>query len=134
MITVLANGCWDMFHVAHLRHLEEARGMGDLLVVSVTMDVFVNKEGRPIIPQEERLEIIRGLECVSAALLCEDSLDALKRVQPHIFCKGHDYVKKGLLPAEIKYCAENKIRIKHTHRNPQTTSNIIERIKQCDFV
>ena len=128
MITVLASGCWDLFHVAHLRHLQEARGMGDLLVVGVTMDVFVNKEGRPIIPQEERLELIRGLECVSAAILVEDSLDALNRVQPQIFCKGHDYIKKGLLPSELKYCAENKIQIKHTHKNPQTTTKIFERI------
>ena len=129
MITVLCSGVFDIFHVAHLRHLEEARGMGCLLMVGVTMDSFVNKEGRPIIPQEERLEVIRGLHCVSAAILVEGSLDALNRVKPQIFCKGHDYIRKGLLPAEIKFCVENKIRIKYTLENPQTTSQIIKRIR-----
>ena len=129
MNTVLCVGVFDLLHIAHKRHLEEARGMADLLVVGVTIDACVNKEGRPIISQDERLEMIRSLHCVSMAILCQDSIEALDRVRPQIFCKGHDYKKKGLLPEEIKFCSEHGIEIRFTHHNPQTTSQIIERIR-----
>lgn len=126
---VLANGCFDILHVAHLRHLEEARRMGDLLVVGLTMDAHVGKEGRPIIQQNERMELLRGLRCVSAVMLCRNSLEALKVWQPAVFVKGADYIEKGLLPEEIAYCKENGIQIRHTKPNPQTTSKLIDRIR-----
>lgn len=126
---ILANGCFDILHVAHLRHLEEARRMGDLLIVGLTMDAHVGKEGRPIIPQNERMEMLRALRCVSEVMLCRNSLEALKVWKPAIFVKGADYIEKGLLPAEIAYCTEHGIEIRHTKPNPQTTSQIIARIK-----
>lgn len=130
MRLVLANGCFDLFHVAHLRHLEEARAMGDLLVVGVTADAAVCKgPGRPVIPQAERLEIVKALRCVSGASLCSTSIEALEYWKPRIFVKGHDYVEKGLLPEEIEYCAKHGIAIRYTKPNPQTTSGIMERMK-----
>lgn len=128
---VLVCGVFDLLHVAHVRHLREARSFGDMLIAGVTMDKFVNKEGRPIIPQGERVEMVRALACVSSAFLCRDSLDALQ-INPGIFCKGHDYTLKGLLPEELAYCAKHGIQIRHTRYNPQTTSGIIERIRECE--
>ena len=131
---VLAAGCFDLFHVAHLRHLQEARTFGALLVVGVTEDAGVGKgNGRPVIPQDERLEIIRWLTFVHEAQLCKDSLEALDYWKPQVFVKGSDYLEKGLLPAEIEYCKAHDIEIRHTKPNPQTTSGIIERIRQCEF-
>lgn len=130
MTIVLANGCFDLLHVAHVRHLEAASKLGDSLVVGVTADSGVNKSGRPIFGQDERLEMVKALRCVSAASLCQDSLEALEQWQPAIFCKGHDYLGKGLLPAEIEYCKSHGIEIVHTKFNPQTTSGIIERIRR----
>ena len=127
---VLACGCFDLFHVGHLRHLKEAKSMGDVLVVGVTMDEGVGKgNGRPVIPEGERLEIVRGLWCVFEAELCEDSLDALERWKPSIFVKGADYIGKGLLKEEIAFCKANGVQIRHTRANPQTTSAVIERIR-----
>lgn len=129
MRLVLAMGCFDLLHVGHVRHLEQAARMGDGLVVGVTMDAGVGKAGRPIIPQNERLEIVRSLRCVFDAALFMDSIAALKHFKPNVFCKGHDYIQKGLLDAEIEYCRINGITVAITDENPQTTSNIIERIK-----
>ena len=130
MTIVLADGVFDLFHIAHLRHLQEARGMGDELWVGVTEDRYVKKgSGRPIIPLEERMELLKGLSCVSGVVSCISGVDAMEKVNPHIFCKGSDYARKGLLDSEIDYCKEHGIRIKFTHENPQTTSAIIERIK-----
>jgi cytidyltransferase-like protein len=124
---VLCNGVFDLFHVGHLRYLEQASQWGDV-VVGVTMDAFVKKPGRPIIPQDERLELVKSLKCVADARLCLDSLDALAEWQPDIFVKGSDYRKKGLLDSEMEFCKRNLIEIRFTNPNPQTTTGIIERI------
>lgn len=105
--------------------------MGDYLIVSVTLDKHVGKgAGRPIIPQDERVEIIRGLKCVDEAWLYPDGVDALKAIKPDIFCKGDDWKQRGL-PAEITdFCAENGIKIAFTPPNPHvTTGKVIERLK-----
>ena len=131
MKVVLACGVFDLFHVAHLRHLQEASKMGDFLAVGVTKDDGVRKgNGRPVIPENERLEIIQGLDCVDTAILCKDSLEALDHFQPEVFCKGHDYLKKGLLPTELAFCNENHVDIGYTKENPQTTTDIIKRIRK----
>jgi cytidyltransferase-like protein len=132
MTLVLCCGVFDLFHLAHLRHLQEARAMGDYLVVGVTTDAGVGKKGRPIVPQAERLEIVQAVRWVSAAALHENSISALEQWKPQIFVKGHDYIagiKKGLLKAEVDYCIKHDIRIAHTKPNPQTTTKIIERIR-----
>lgn len=103
--------------------------MGNSLVVGVTRDKFVNKPGRPILPEKERLEMVRAVRWVAGALLCDDAVDAMRQWGPHIFCKGGDYIEKGLLPAEIKYCNENNIEIRFTKDYGQRTGKIIERIK-----
>lgn len=129
---VLCNGVFDLLHTAHVRHLEEARVMGDVLIVGLTRDEFVGKPGRPILRESERREMLMALRCVGAVMLCKDSLEALEQWKPSIFCKGADYKEKGLLPAEIAFCKEHGIQIRHTKPNPQTTTGLIERIA-CTF-
>lgn len=130
MRLVLCCGVFDLLHVAHVRHLKQAASHGDALVVGVTRDKGVNKRGRPIIPENERLEMVKALACVHDAALCDDSIQALNRWKPRLYCKGADYHKKGLLDAEIEYCRENNVNIFFTDENPQTTSKIVEAI-QC---
>lgn len=133
MKIVLAAGCFDMFHVAHLRYLQNAKAMGDYLVVSVTRDRFVGKgEGRPIIPEDERLEIVQSLKCVDDARLYNNGYDALKDWKPNVFCKGDDW-KNIPLPAWVhEFCIESGITMAFAPPNAHiTTSNLIERIRQC---
>ena len=131
MKLVLCAGVFDLFHIGHLRHLQEARSLGDMLVVGVTMDEYVDKPGRPIIPAVERLELMKSLRCVSAAALVRDSVEALHLWKPHIYVKGHDYIAKGLLNAEHEACAKYHTVIRHTKEQKQTTTKIIERIRNA---
>jgi cytidyltransferase-like protein len=124
---VLAVGCFDLIHVAHKRHLEQASQWGTL-VVGVTKDSGVNKKGRPIIPEMERLEMVKALKSVADGSLCFDSIDALRTWEPDIFVKGSDYRKKGLLDSELAYCKQHGIEVRFTNPNPQTTTGIIEDI------
>lgn len=125
---ILANGVFDLFHVGHLRYLEQSSRWGKLFV-GVTRDSSVGKPGRPVIPESERLEIVRALSFVNGAELCKDSLESLAYWKPDIFVKGNDYRMKGLLDSEIEFCKANRIMIRFTDPNPQTTTGIIERIK-----
>lgn len=134
MKVVLANGCFDLLHVAHKRHLEQAAKFGEFLVVGVTKDKHVGKgPGRPVIKEDERLEMVKALKCVAAAELCRDSLEALRRWKPDVFCKGGDYKEKGLLAEERLYCMENGIEIRFTDPNPQTTSALVRKIKCVSY-
>lgn len=133
MRLVLCNGVFDLLHVAHVRHLEQARTMGDYLVVGLTMDRHVGKPGRPIINEMERKEMLEALRSVSAVTLCKDSLEALEQWKPNIYCKGFDRKQLGLLSAEKQYCAAHGIEIRFTRENKQHTSAIIERVRQCEF-
>ena len=97
--TVLAHGCFDVLHLGHKRHLEEARGLGDRLVVSITPDHLVNKgPGRPVFPAEKRRALLMELRCVDMVLLADNAEHAIRMVRPHIYCKGREYA--GNLPEE----------------------------------
>lgn len=113
-IVVLANGVFDLLHYGHLIHLEAAKKMGDLLWVSITDDLHVNKgRGRPIYPQEHRLALVKALKCVDKAILVSSLTEAIDVVKPHILVKGTDY-RNGLHDYHEKYCRDRGIRITYT--------------------
>lgn len=92
MITVLANGCYDVLHYGHLLHLREAAAMGDRLIVGLTADSWVRKgPGRPINTWEHRAEMLRELRCVSHVFKTIGSVAAILEYRPQIFVKGIDY-------------------------------------------
>jgi rfaE bifunctional protein nucleotidyltransferase chain/domain len=95
-VVVLANGCFDLLHVGHVRYLEAAKMEGDLLVVAINSDRSVEKlkgSGRPLIPQEEREELVAALESVDYVFIFDDlRLDSiLLDLQPQVQVKGTDY-------------------------------------------
>ena len=92
---VHAHGTFDLLHVGHVRHLEAARSLGDILVVTVTADRFVNKgPGRPVFTEGLRAEMLATLAYVDWVAVNEapDAVNALKAVRPSIYVKGQDYV------------------------------------------
>lgn len=93
-VLVLACGCFDPLHVGHVQHLKAARGLGNVLVVAVTGDGFVNKgPNRPRSPAEHRAEVVASLSCVDAAVV-NDSATAGRLIhlfRPHVFVKGAEY-------------------------------------------
>ena len=75
-VVVYAHGCFDLFHVGHLRYLQSAKALGDFLVVGVNTDEWVNTYGKkPIVPFEQRIEIVGALRCVDLAIPREGLLD-----------------------------------------------------------
>ena len=103
---VLANGCFDILHVGHVRYLEGARTLGDLLVVGVNSDEQVRLlkgEGRPLMPERERAEIIASLRAVDfVTIFQEPSVEALLRaIRPDIHAKGTDYTEETVPERDI---------------------------------
>jgi rfaE bifunctional protein nucleotidyltransferase chain/domain len=93
---VLANGCFDILHVGHTRYLTGARAEGDLLVVAINSDESVKKlkgAGRPILPAEERAELVAALAAVGyVVLFSEPTVESLlETLRPDVHAKGTDY-------------------------------------------
>lgn len=93
---VLANGCFDLFHVGHVRYLQGAKALGDVLVVGVNSDRQTKQlkgKGRPFMPENERAEIVAALGCVDlVTIFDEPSVEQLIRtIRPDIHAKGTDY-------------------------------------------
>jgi rfaE bifunctional protein nucleotidyltransferase chain/domain len=103
---VLANGCFDMVHVGHVRYLEGARAVGDFLVVGINSDEQVRAlkgEGRPLIPERERAEIIASLRAVDVVTIFpEATVEALIRVlRPDVHAKGTDYTEETVPERDV---------------------------------
>lgn len=100
---VFTNGVFDILHVGHVRYLEEARALGDALLVGVNSDASVRRlkgPARPINLEDERAELLAALRCVDGVCIFEeDRPDALiAAVRPHIHAKGGDYGSPDALP------------------------------------
>jgi len=103
---VFTNGCFDILHVGHARYLAQARALGDLLVVGLNSDVSVRGlkgSSRPLVPEDERAEMLAHLDSVDyVCLFSESRPDALiEIVKPHIHAKGGDYRVEDLPEAEV---------------------------------
>jgi len=103
---VLANGCFDFFHVGHIRYLSGAKALGDCLVVAVNSDEQVRKlkgENRPLMPERERAEIISALKFVDyVTIFAEPTVEELIRViRPDFHAKGTDYTTENVPEREI---------------------------------
>ncbi len=102
---VFTNGCFDILHPGHVRYLERARAMGDLLVVGVNSDrsvACVKGSGRPLMREAERAELVAALEPVDYVVIFdEDTPEALiRRLRPDVHVKGGDYETERLPEAE----------------------------------
>ena len=113
---VLANGCFDLLHVGHVRYLEAARALGDALVVGINSDASVARlkgAGRPVMAARERAEILGALAAVDLVVLFEeDSADALiARVRPDVHAKGTDYTEETVPERDSVRAAGGRVAI-----------------------
>ncbi len=111
---VLANGCFDLLHVGHIRYLEGARREGDLLVVGVNSDASeraLKGDGRPILPAQARAELVAALAAVDYVVIFDEpNVEALlTAIRPDVHAKGTDYTAETV--PERKLAAELGIRI-----------------------
>lgn len=130
---VFTNGCFDLFHVGHARYLREAAKLGDILIVGVNSDASVKRlkgEQRPIISENERMELLASLEFVSYVIMFgEDTpYNVIKEIQPDIIAKGGDYKPEEVVGKDIVEKRNGKVVICPLIESKSTT-NIIKRIK-----
>jgi rfaE bifunctional protein nucleotidyltransferase chain/domain len=120
-----ANGCFDILHVGHVRYLEEARTCGDVLVVGVNSDRAVaalKGEGRPILPQDGRAELVAALESVDYVVIFDEltATEILLDLLPDVHCKGTDYSKETVPEREVVKSFGGEIRIVGDAKNHST--------------
>jgi rfaE bifunctional protein nucleotidyltransferase chain/domain len=113
---VLANGCFDLLHVGHVRYLEAARALGDALVVGLNSDASVGRlkgPGRPVMAAGERAEILGALAAVDLVVIFEeDSAEALiARLRPDVHAKGTDYTEETVPERDAVRAAGGRVAI-----------------------
>ncbi len=102
-ILVFTNGCFDLLHIGHTRYLEEAKQLGDRLVVAINSDNSVRQlakgTDRPILPADQRAEVIAALGCVDYVILFDepDPLTLIKAIQPNVLVKGGDWTPEQIV-------------------------------------
>ena len=101
-----ANGHFDLLHVGHLRYLEDASREGDVLVVAVNADAScraLKGPDRPIVPQDERAELIAGFRCVDYVVIFDELTvePLLRALRPDVHCKGTDYSAETVPEREV---------------------------------
>lgn len=129
----LANGLFDIVHVGHLRYLEEAATLADVLVVAINDDASARAlkgPDRPIVPQDERAELVAGFRCVSVVTLFSEATvePLLRALVPAVHCKGTDYTQDTV--PERETARQLGIRVAITG-DPKThaTRDMIRRIR-----
>jgi rfaE bifunctional protein nucleotidyltransferase chain/domain len=93
---VFTNGCFDILHLGHIRYLNQARSLGDLLVLGLNSDASVRRlkgAKRPLVPQDERAEVMDGLKAIDYVVIFEDltAENIVSALKPDIYVKGGDY-------------------------------------------
>ena len=103
---VLANGCFDVLHVGHVRYLEAARALADLLVVGINSDEQTRRlkgEGRPVVSEDQRAEIISAIQAVDLVTIFEEPTveQLLLALKPDIHAKGTDYTVESVPERDV---------------------------------
>lgn len=130
---VFTNGCFDILHAGHVAYLQEARALGDRLVVAVNDDASVTRikgPGRPVNALERRLKVLAGLQCVDHVVdFAEDTPEALLRLlQPDLLVKGGDYAPDQVVGADIVEGYGGEVRVLGLVEDV-STSGIVERLR-----
>ncbi len=103
---VFTNGCFDLLHRGHIRYLERARTLGDLLVVAINSDASVRRlkgPGRPVVPAASRAEVLAALAAVNLVLIFAepDPARVIRAVQPDVLVKGGDWPVDQIVGADV---------------------------------
>jgi len=130
---VFTNGCFDIIHAGHVSYLEQARQLGDRLIVAVNSDASVRRlkgKGRPINPVDRRMAVLAGLEAVDWVVCFKDDTPEplLHALQPDVVVKGGDYDKKGVVGWEIVEAYGGEIAVLGFTENVSTTA-IVNKIQ-----
>lgn len=129
---VLCHGAFDILHLGHINQFKNAKKLGDILIVSITEDKFINKSPTsPYFKSNVRAEMLSNLEIIDFVTVSNSSsaINVLKFLKPNFYVKGEEYKRYdniGNLNEEIKFCKQNKILIKFIGKKIYSSSSIIK--------
>jgi len=129
---VFTNGCFDLLHAGHVKYLQKARSLGDLLVLGLNSDASVRRlKGvqRPLIGEDERAHILAALDCIDYVVIFDEDtpLELITSLKPHILAKGGDYTADGVVGKNVVEAYGGRVELV-SFVDGKSTTNIIERI------
>ena len=130
---VFTNGVFDILHPGHIRYLQQARALGDLLIIGLNSDASVRRNKgpeRPINHEEERAEILAALECVDAVTVFDEDTpaDIITAIQPDILVKGADWAEDAIVGRDTVEARGGKV-VRVRIEPGYSTTEIIRRVK-----
>ncbi len=132
---VFTNGCFDLLHIGHTRYLQEARRLGDCLIVGINSDASVRSiklDGRPIVPQAQRAEVLAALACVDHVVIFDepDPRNLIAAVRPDVLVKGGDWPIEQIVGREIVQALGGTV-VSIPLVPDVSTTTLVQRIKSC---
>ena len=132
---VFTNGVFDLLHPGHVRYLEEARALGDLLIVGLNADESVRHSkgpGQPITPQDERAEVLTALAAVDAVVVFPEDTpaDIIRRIEPDILVKGADWPADQIVGRDTVEARGGRVVVVPVEPG-YSTASIVERIRSA---
>jgi len=132
---VFTNGCFDLLHPGHVELLEKARALGDVLIVGLNSDESVRilkGEGRPVLPEQERAEILANFECVDGVVIFDDLTPQrmIAALVPDVLVKGGDWPGNQIVGREEVEAAGGKVVLIDVVEGHSTTE-ILKKIRAC---
>jgi rfaE bifunctional protein nucleotidyltransferase chain/domain len=130
---VFTNGVFDLLHIGHLRYLQEARRLGDALLVGVNSDRSVRLlkgSGRPITAEGERAEVLAALTCVDGVVIFDEETprDLIQAIQPDLLVKGSDWAEDAIVGRDIVEARGGRV-VRVAIQPGHSTTRIVEKIK-----
>jgi D-glycero-beta-D-manno-heptose 1-phosphate adenylyltransferase len=131
---VFTNGCFDVLHPGHVKTLEQARELGDALIVGINSDASVRElkgAGRPLIPQDERAEILAALACVDAVVIFDELTprETIAALLPDVLVKGGDWADNRIIGREEVEAAGGRVE-RVTVVPGYSTTEILRKIRE----
>ena len=129
---VFTNGCFDLLHVGHVKYLQAARQLGDLLILGLNSDDSIRRlkgSGRPLIGQDERAHILAALNCIDYVVIFDEDtpLELISKLRPDILVKGGDYTAEGVVGRELVESYGGRVELIN-FVDGKSTTNIINKI------
>jgi D-beta-D-heptose 7-phosphate kinase/D-beta-D-heptose 1-phosphate adenosyltransferase len=132
---VFTNGVFDLLHPGHVRYLQDARALGDVLIVGLNSDQSVRRNkgsDRPIIPENERAEVLAALDCVDAVVVFPEETPAeiIRQVLPDVLVKGADWPADQIVGRDTVEERGGRVVLVPVEQGHSTTA-IVERIRKA---
>jgi D-beta-D-heptose 7-phosphate kinase/D-beta-D-heptose 1-phosphate adenosyltransferase len=132
---VLTNGCFDVLHLGHVRYLEQARSLGDILIVGLNSDASVRVlkgSDRPVNPELDRAGVLGALSCVDSVVVFEEATPArlITEIRPDVYVKGGDYTAEALPERALVESLGGRVTTLD-HVTGRSTTSLLARIRSA---